>query len=194
MSRIQAHALLSRHEGLHWSPRKAQNSSEPEVAIGRVGSERDGSLTLTDGLSITPLRQIKAAQKHISLGLGVIQDDCLLRPLVSLIESLRAGARLKKYRFEEVGEPDSRVRLGILRVQFDSLLPHFPRFRIALSRDREEVLPPAQIIVIGFEVVGAPEPLEPGPVPQNQLEAHRGHDSPYELVLHRKDVAQGALV
>src|SRR5216683_4491307 len=194
MSRIQAHALLSRHEGLHWSPRKAQNPREPEVTIGRVGSERDGSLTLTDGLSITPLRQIKAAQKHISLGLGVIQGDCLLRPLVSLIESLRAGARLRKYRFEEVGEPDSRVRLGILWVQFDSLLPHFPRFWKPLSRLRVEVLPPAQIIVIGFEVVGAPKALEPCPVPQNQLEAHRGYDSPHELVLHRKDVTQRTVV
>src|SRR5713101_1570355 len=170
MSRVQAHALFGRYEGLRWSPGKVQYPRQPDIAIGRVGSERDGPLTLADGLIITPLCHIKAAQKHISLGLGVIQGDCLLRPLVSLIESLRAAARLKKYRFEKVGEPDSRVRLCILRVQLDSLLPHFPRLRIALSREREVVLLPAQIIVIGFEVVGAPKRLEPCPVPQNQLE------------------------
>src|SRR5713101_5121630 len=100
MSRVQAHALLSRHEGLHWSPRRDQNPRQPEVAKGRVRGECDCSLALADGLVITPLRQIKAAQKHISLGLGVIQGDCLLRHLVSVSESLRATARLKKYRFE----------------------------------------------------------------------------------------------
>src|SRR6266851_7603699 len=184
MPRVQAYALFGSHYGLCRPSRESQNPRQPKVAIGRVGSERDGSLTLTDGLIITPLRQIKAAQKHISLGLGVIHGDGLLRPLVSLIECLSAGTRLKKYRFEEVGEPDTRVRLGILRVQFDSLLPHFPRFRKAFSRDREEVLPPAQIIVIGFEVVGAPYPLEPRPIPQDQLETHRGYDSPHQLVLH----------
>src|SRR6266851_4521923 len=45
-----------------------------------------------------------------------------------------------------------------------------------------------------FEVVGAPKPLEPCPIPQDQLEAHRDYDSLHELVLHRKDVAQRALV
>src|SRR6266851_10210154 len=112
MPRVQAYALFGSHYGLCRPSRESQNPRQPKVAIGRVGSERDGSLTLTDGLIITPLRQIKAAQKHISLGLGVIHGDGLLRPLVSLIECLSAGARLKKYRFEEVGEPDTRVRLG----------------------------------------------------------------------------------
>src|SRR5260370_39107876 len=86
-------------------------------------------------------------QKHITQGLGVIHGDCLLRPLVSLVESLRAVAPLIE-RFEVVGEPDSRVGLGLLRIQLNSLLPHFPRFRIILSREHPEVLPAAQILVI----------------------------------------------
>src|SRR5713226_8682078 len=193
VSRVPAHALFSRHDRLLWSPRIDQNPRQPAVAIGQVGGERDCSLAFADRLIVMPLRQIKVTEKHISPGLGVVQGDRLLRRLVGIVESLRAAAPLIKC-VEVIGEPDSRVRFGILRVQLDSLLPHFPRFRIILSREHPEVLPPAQIVAIGFEVVGAPKPLEPCLVPQNQLRAYGGYDSPYELVLHREDVVQRAVV
>src|SRR6266849_9848914 len=92
--RVQAHALLSRHDRFLWSPRIDQNPGQPEVAIGQVGGERDCSLAFADRLIVMPLRQIKVTQKHISPWLGVVQGDSLLRHLVSIVESFRVPAPL----------------------------------------------------------------------------------------------------
>ena len=82
---------MSRHDGFRWSPRIDQNPRQPEVAIGRARSERDGPLAFDNAIS-----KEAAATKGIRSEVAGDPDILLPPDLEAFVSRLRGESARKK--------------------------------------------------------------------------------------------------
>ncbi len=98
----------------------------------------------------------------------ILQGDSLLRQHQRMIQGLGVHAPTPAP-LSVVGPTQPSVRLRILWVQSNGFLPHLPRLDARLFCEAPKGLHLAQVVIIGFQVVGA-FPHHPSLLPQRELQ------------------------